>query len=318
MIRRKPEIETLSEARWAQVEAALFERPRPRNQSGIEAPRRASHFRAVAIAVSVTAACAAAGFVAWRMSSERAPSIVASRVETRDSASHVDVDDSSLDVAPYSAVRFSGDDRAGHLVVLEHGSVDCEVTPRHGRPPFVVRSGDVTVSVVGTHFRVTHENGSTSVRVDRGAVEVDDGAHHVVLHDGEVWPSSAPMPSFTLPDPTLPATGSTPAPSFSTPEPRRITPAPTVSATVVRASPGERYRDAQRLEATRPDEAVGIYRELASGTGAWAMNALFAAGRLEAERGHRESARRLLQEYGARFPTGPNVEDAQRLIAGMR
>src|SRR5581483_4214061 len=126
-----------------------------------------------------------------------------------------------------------------------------------------------------------------------------------------------PLPSFSvLPDPV-----DTVAPNPSAAEPRRpALPAPAVASSTASGPPpsGERYGEAQRLEATRPDDALVIYRELAGGTGPWAMNALFAAGRLEAERGHRESARRLLREYEARFPTGPNIDDAQRLIVEMR
>jgi TolA-binding protein len=61
--------------------------------------------------------------------------------------------------------------------------------------------------------------------------------------------------------------------------------------------------------------ALATYRELAAGSGPWAMNALFAEGRFEVERGHRAEAKRLLDEYLARFPSGPNAQDARVLRA---
>ena len=72
------------------------------------------------------------------------------------------------------------------------------------------------------------------------------------------------------------------------------------------------------MERARPEEAAGIYRQLAQGGSPWAPNGLFALGRLEAERGHREDAVHLLNEYLARYPRGPNAADARDLLVRMR
>jgi hypothetical protein len=44
------------------------------------------------------------------------------------------------------------------------------------------------------------------------------------------------------------------------------------------------------------------------------MNALFAAGRLQAARGARADALALLSEYVMRYPQGPNAHDALRIL----
>ncbi len=83
-------------------------------------------------------------------------------------------------------------------------------------------------------------------------------------------------------------------------------------------SPRERYDRAITLEASHPDEALAIYRELASGSDSWAMNALYAEARLELERGNKESARKRFAEYLQRYPAGPNANDARELSAKLQ
>jgi len=83
-------------------------------------------------------------------------------------------------------------------------------------------------------------------------------------------------------------------------------------------SPQESYELAARIEKSRPDDAAAIYRQLAAGGTGWASSALFALARLEADRGHRESAQRLLEDYLARYPRGLNADDARGLLQRMR
>src|SRR5262249_51861580 len=78
------------------------------------------------------------------------------------------------------------------------------------------------------------------------------------------------------------------------------------------------YEQAARLEGRAPEQAIAIYRALAAGDDAWAANALYAYGRLEADRHHRAEARQLLGEYLARFPQGVNVRDARHLLEKLR
>jgi hypothetical protein len=95
------------------------------------------------------------------------------------------------------------------------------------------------------------------------------------------------------------------------------------SAPATREAPGvptaqQRYERAARLESSRPADAIAIYRALATESGPWAANALFAAGRLQADRGDRAEAERLLGEYLTRFPHGPNAGDALDLLRRAR
>ncbi len=77
-------------------------------------------------------------------------------------------------------------------LVLSHGHASFEVDPdRKGR--VIVDTPDAQISVVGTYFHVDAErepSGSwTSVRVERGLVEVRSSGHSVLLHPGESWTS---------------------------------------------------------------------------------------------------------------------------------
>jgi TolA-binding protein len=72
------------------------------------------------------------------------------------------------------------------------------------------------------------------------------------------------------------------------------------------------------MEASNPEGALSIYRKLAAGSGPWAANALYAAGRLQADRGRRGEASQLLQQYLTRFPNGANARDAKDLLDKSR
>jgi len=89
---------------------------------------------------------------------------------------------------------------------------------------------------------------------------------------------------------------------------------PAVSSAPLR----ERFESAAALEVRDPLAAARIYRELASGSGPWAANALFAEARLSAERGQREAAQALLSTYLDRFPGGPNADDAHALLIRLK
>ena len=80
----------------------------------------------------------------------------------------------------------------------------------------------------------------------------------------------------------------------------------------------ERFQSAVALEVRDPLAAARIYRELASGSGPWAANALFAEARLSTERGQPDAAQALLSLYLERFPSGPNADDARALLGRLR
>jgi TolA-binding protein len=77
------------------------------------------------------------------------------------------------------------------------------------------------------------------------------------------------------------------------------------------------FEAAARLEAKSPVQAIQLYRGLENGSSSWAKNALFAHGRLEAARGNRAEARRILQQYLSNSPQGPNAADARLLLGRL-
>lgn len=314
----KIEIEPLSEARWARVERAVLEAAvagpvEPR----VAAPDPAPRWRLSAgLLVLAGALAAIAGGLAWRALQPDSRG-GATRVETAANGSRVEFGESTIDVGPASAVRLAGDDSHGVVVTLDSGRVECDVTPRRGRPPFLVEAGSVEVRVVGTHFVVARTGDSIAVDVERGQVEVTSNGARSLVSAGAHWPASpepTPEPSPAAAPADAPARES--SPGRSAPVETRATPAPTRAAAGL--SPREQYEAASKLEAQQPAAALALYRELVRQGGAWGENALFAAGRLEADRGDHDDARRLLGEYLARYPAGPNANDARQLLDRLR
>jgi hypothetical protein len=93
---------------------------------------------------------------------------------------------------------------------------------------------------------------------------------------------------------------------------------PSTALAAAAPSAQSRYETAARIEPTDPARALRLYTELAQGTDAWARDALYAAGRLQADRGARTDAVRLLEEYLRRFPRGSNAQDARALRESLR
>jgi len=114
----------------------------------------------------------------------------------------------------------------------------------------------------------------------------------------------------------------TPVPAAPSPpaSPAAVAPAADVAAPPAPAepTPQARYEAAERLERTDPARALRLYSDLSRGTDPWAQNALYAAGRLQADRGARGDAVRLLEEYLRRFPRGSNAQDARALRESLR
>lgn len=91
-------------------------------------------------------------------------------------AGRIDVqfgDASAFALGPRSTLELRKfDDHAIELAV--DGTVDVEVSARRAGQRFVVISGDQTIEVRGTQFRVNHEAGSTTVACRHGLVAVRD------------------------------------------------------------------------------------------------------------------------------------------------
>jgi hypothetical protein len=257
------------------------------------------------------------------------------RIATAGTASHVTVQGAAVDVAPRSAIAIGNEPDGTTVLVLDRGAVTCQVAPRAQRAPFVVQAGSTRVTVVGTRFTVERQGDHAAVSVEHGVVEVGDDGVTQVLRAGESY-----LPSRELHPPALPiAPRAEPARAeHDRPraEPRRrlalspptrtevappalieeAPPAPAPAPAPMPAVPTtqERFETALRLEPKDPAAALREYQELARGDDAWAANALFAAGRLQLERGQQPEARALLEAYLARFPGGNNRDDARVLL----
>lgn len=73
------------------------------------------------------------------------------------------------------------------------------------------------------------------------------------------------------------------------------------------------FERAASLESADAPLALAMYLSLASGHDDWAANALYAAARLEIDRGLSDAGAEHLTEYLARFPRGENIVDVRRL-----
>jgi hypothetical protein len=123
--------------------------------------------------------------------------------------------------------------------------------------------------------------------------------------------ATAVAPAAVAPTAAAPAAA---APSVASPGSTSATQGTSAAA----PSASDLFDTAARIERAQPDQAAAIYRRLASGDTPWAPNALFALARLEADRGHRADAVRLLQAYLARYPRGMNTEDARDLLRRLQ
>ena len=161
--------------------------------------------------------------------------------------------------------------------------------------------------VVGTHFVVARAGEAVAVDVQRGQVEVTSNGQRSLVSAGSHWPS---LPEVSPQAPAPVPSGAPPARDanmgHAAPVEPRATALPARGSASL--SPRDQYEAASRLEAEQPAAAIALYRELAHQGGAWGENALFAAGRLEADRGDQDEARRLLHEYLVAVPGGPERE----------
>jgi hypothetical protein len=319
---RKIEIEPLAESRWARIERAILDASvTPKAESpwqDSQAMRSGPAWRAAVGLVLAGAAAAALGALTLRLVAFPEDRDAPTRIETGSNGSRVEVGESTVDVGPQSLVRFDGDDTRGIRVLLDQGRIECDVTSRKGRPAFVVEAGGVEVRVVGTHFVVNRADDAVTVSVQRGQVEVNSGSSHTSVPAGAQWLSPQTTTHDSLGQP--PPAGTEPTPTGSSHaapthgDGRGSAPVHAIAG----LTPREQYDAASKLEARQPEAALALYAELAKQGGPWGMNALFAQGRLQADRQHRREASELLQEYLSHYPSGPNAEDARRLIDRLR
>ncbi|HEX6277558.1 MAG TPA: FecR domain-containing protein [Polyangiaceae bacterium] len=330
------EVEPLSEQRWSKIERSLVSRlAAEASAEAMRRPRAGFPWgrRAWLVAAALVGVLASAGLLAFS-SSERLVAEQPSRITTGASASHLALSGLSLDVEPESAVVVGPETPQGLLIVVDRGTIVCDVAPRPQDAPLIVQAGAARVRVVGTRFSVTRLGESARVKVDEGVVEVSFRGGSARVGAGERWPSEATRepvaePAVVANDAPRPRpegsarTASPPPRSASTPVKARTAPEPSL---VESASPQKPpapsrqalFEEATLLERSDPERAARLYANLQSGGDSWAQNALYAWGRLEATRGNRGEARRLLERYLERYPSGSNAEDARAVLTRLR
>jgi hypothetical protein len=316
---KRPPIERLPEDTWSRIKRNVFAQlDTEESQRPIFDPRNKRRW--LPITAFVLSGAAAAVVVTLLVHHPAAIVAQPSHLTTQEAGTHISYGELALDVAAESELMVSGDDDHGRLLVLDRGAVTCELAPRHGRPPFVVQAGDARITVIGTRFLVTRHEQSATVFVEHGTVEVSSPSEHVFVSTGESWPKPAvETPIVDEPAaPAIPTKHHKPSAKLPGTETQAQTPTPTQTQTPLPPSPEQLYEHAAALESRNPDQAIAIYRLLATGDDAWAANALYAHGRLEADRHHRAEAQRLLGLYLSRFPQGVNARDARQLLDKLR
>jgi len=350
------EVEPLSEQRWEKIERSLMDRVELEKQQelGSTQARPGRGFPArVWLAAAVLMAGFATVFVTVRWSPESTTLDAPSRITTGRSASHLALVGLTLDVEPESAVVVGAETPEGLLLVLDHGSIVCQVAKRPTNSPLIVQAGAARVRVVGTRFSVTRAGETARVSVEEGIVEVTSRGRTVRVGAGEQWPANqveSPSDAEVLPGGSQASPEAVPPPSQSrrppdegprepatrSPSPSRAptgaskarpshsdadsVPAPEPSASESKRPSTSQavFEQATALERSNPERAAQLYRSLESGSDSWAQIALYAHGRLAASRGQSGEARRLLERYLERFPRGSNAEDARAVLQRLR
>jgi len=290
-----PPVDPMSDVAWARVERGLMQRLDAESVGPMVAPVRRRWMWLAAPALAVAAAIALV--LGLRGGGSDAPS-EPSRVVAGNAPSSVLFGDAHLALGARTAIVMTHE-AAAPSVLVERGHVGFTVEPRAGRPPFIVRAGDVVVRVVGTKFEVARYDERVTVTVDHGLVDVVFQGATTPVGAGQRWSSEAPGAATTIavapaPPPTIAAVPKPPAPS-------------------VKGAEQAEFERLTALEAKNPDAAIAGYVAMSRGTSAWASNALFAAARLAADRKD-PRARTYLQTYLRRFPEGNNAADAKSLL----
>jgi hypothetical protein len=228
-------------------------------------------------------------------------------VDTNAGDAHVRLD-------PHTSLVVVGDDARGFVVMLEHGRARFVVPPRGSRPRFVVQAGEVRVEVVGTELVVSRHEAHVDVGVTHGVVRIVQAGRSTTVAAGQRWSSTETASVSESVSASASASDSESASESASDSESTSASESAAESASASTSAQSLFERASALEATDPAAAAALYRRVSRARGPWAANALYAHGRLEAERGRHDRAATLAREYLRRFPRGSNAEDARALL----
>ena len=234
------------------------------------------------------------------------------------------VDGSQMHLLRDAAVKVDEERPEVVRIAQTRGAVRYEVSHNPSRE-FTVHAANTTVRVRGTVFTVDVRDDAVEVRVERGRVEVDDGArkHELVAGEAlEVASGAAAAaaakvaaadaaadpgaPSMELDDPAAApgsAAAAPPSPGPAAAPGREPTPP---SAASLQAS-----ADAERLSGRNAEAAVDLEKLVRLyPTDPRVPNVLFTLGRVERARGNLAASARAFDRCFKTAPQGPLAEDA--------
>ncbi len=220
----------------------------------------------------------------------------------------------ALDPSTQLAVAEDANERV--TMTLGRGRGRFNVTPKATRA-FVVRAGDVTVTVLGTQFTVERIADRVGVTVERGTVHVDWGVGSATLGEGTSGWYPPLVMSATDQSTSSPEKLRAPAPRPTKVAPslassREVRPLPEPSAKIETAEELLSAADGERL-AGHPDRAADLLRKLLREhrRDTRAPLAAFTLGRmLLMELGQPLEAAAVFAQARNLAPHGPLAEDA--------
>lgn len=298
-----PEMEELSELGWKRIEQSIFQSerleaspPLPGNISSSSAGQRGRLWVAGGLTLAAVAVIALLVLPSLQAPTEETVAgSQRSRIETQSSPSEVYLGAAAIEVSPQSAIWIDRlvDDIS---VTVDEGGMRVRVESANEASPMQVHAGDVRIEVMSTDFSVYRQANRVDVEVLAGSLTLFARGKRITLEAGDVWP----VPTTAAPKPTIKE------PLQRSQAQKKKDPA---------SSPRSLFQQGTELEASAPEAALALYKQVARGTGAWAANALFAQGRLHHARGEQPLAKATLTRYLQRFPEGPNAADAKALLA---
>lgn len=317
----------------ARIDPALSDRDVERLVTGGLRRHRRRRTGRLVLAAGATCALALTATALFQRAPAPRPEITVNtpRTQVPDVSRVVHLSDGSTAMAldPSTQLAVTEDTNEHVTLTLARGRGRFDVTHKATRA-FVVRVGDVTVTVLGTQFTVERIADRVGVTVERGTVHIDWGVGSATLHEGTSgW---YPPLVMSATDQSISSQSSTSSPSLPAPtaspekvralSPRPAKPSPLLASAhesrpVVEPSPENAEAllsaaDSERL-AGHPQRAAEILRQLLRDHrhDARAPLAAFTLGRmLLMELGQPLDAAGVFAQARGLAPHGPLAEDA--------